>query len=132
MLRTFLAGVLTFLRESLTENIGLKALAMAFALGLFAFVHGQEEEQQRTVPVALVMRLPQEAAQRELMTPIPASIHVTLQGSARAIDMEKFLTNSPYLPSLEFLTRSRHKSSAMVRISSSVFSIIFKRGSVEP
>jgi hypothetical protein len=86
VLRTFLTGVLTFLRESLTENIGLKALAMAFALGLFAFVHGQEEEQQRTVPVALVMRLPQEAAQRELMTPIPASIHVTLQGSARAID----------------------------------------------
>lgn len=78
--------MLVFLRDSFTENIGLKALAMCFALGLFAFVHGQEEEQQRTVPVALVMRLPQVSAERELMTPIPASIHVTLQGSARAID----------------------------------------------
>jgi hypothetical protein len=86
MLRGFLSGLLAFLRDSFTENIGLKALAMCFALGLFAFVHGQEEEQQRTVPVALVMRLPQGSAQRELMTPIPASIHVTLQGSARAID----------------------------------------------
>ena len=86
MLRGFFSSLLVFLRDSFTENIGLKALAMCFALGLFAFVHGQEEEQQRTVPVALVMRLPQASAERELMTPIPASIHVTLQGSARAID----------------------------------------------
>lgn len=86
MLRNLLTSVWTFLRESITENLGLKALAMVFALGLFAFVHGQEEEQQRTVPVPLVMRLPTAAAERELMTPIPASIHVTLQGSARAID----------------------------------------------
>lgn len=86
MLRRYLANLLGFARDSFTENLGLKALAMAFALGLFAFVHGQEEEQQRTVPVALVLRLPQTAAERELMTPIPASIHVTLQGSARAID----------------------------------------------
>jgi hypothetical protein len=86
VLRNLLASVWTFFRESFTENLGLKALAMAFALGLFAFVHGQEEEQQRTVPVPLVMRLPTAASERELMTPIPASIHVTLQGSARAID----------------------------------------------
>jgi YbbR domain-containing protein len=86
MLRNFLSSLVVFLRDSFSENLGLKALAMCFALGLFAFVHGQEEEQQRTVPVALVMRLPQASAERELMTPIPASIHVTLQGSARAID----------------------------------------------
>jgi len=84
--RPFLASVLTFVRDSFTENVGLKALAMFFALGLFAFLHGQEEVQQRTVPVAIVMRLPQGGSQRELMTPIPASIHVTLQGSARTID----------------------------------------------
>jgi len=86
VLRTFFASLLVFVRDSFVENLGLKALAMTFALGLFAFVHGQEEEQQRTVPVALVMRLPTTSAERELMTPIPASIHVTLQGSARAID----------------------------------------------
>jgi hypothetical protein len=86
VLRGFFSSLLVFVRDSFTENLGLKALAMAFALGLFAFVHGQEEEQQRTVPVALVMRLPPTSSERELMTPIPASIHVTLQGSARAID----------------------------------------------
>jgi YbbR domain-containing protein len=86
VLRGFVSSLLAFLRDAFSENLGLKALAMCFALGLFAFVHGQEEEQQRTVPVTLVMRLPQASAERELMTPIPASIHVTLQGSARALD----------------------------------------------
>lgn len=86
MLRNFFASVGLFLRDSFTENLGLKALAMCFALGLFAFVHGQEEVLQRTVPVGLAVRLPPSSAQRELMTPIPASIHVTLEASARVID----------------------------------------------
>ncbi|MEO7037997.1 MAG: YbbR-like domain-containing protein [Polyangiaceae bacterium] len=86
MLSSLLASTLTWLRESFTENIGLKALALTFALGLFAFLQGQTDEQQRTIPVPIVMRLPPESAERELMTPIPASIHVTLRGPARAID----------------------------------------------
>jgi hypothetical protein len=86
VLRNFFASLGVFLRESFTENLGLKALAMSFALGLFAFVHGQEEVLQRTVPVGLAVRLPPSSAQRELMTPIPASIHVTLEASARVID----------------------------------------------
>src|SRR5450432_1722762 len=83
---TLLTSALTFLRESFSENLGLKALALCFALGLFAFLQGQTDEQQRTIPVPIVMRLPPESAERELMTPIPASIHVTLRGPARAID----------------------------------------------
>ena len=82
------ATTLTFLRESFTENLGLKALALTFALGLFAFLQGQTDEQQRTIPVPIVMRLPPESAERELMTPIPASIHVTLRGPARAVDRQ--------------------------------------------
>jgi hypothetical protein len=86
MLSALFASALTFLRESFSENLGLKALALTFALGLFAFLQGQTDEQQRTIPVPIVMRLPPESAERELMTPIPASIHVTLRGPARAID----------------------------------------------
>ncbi len=78
--------VLAWLREAFTTNLGLKALALSFAAGLFAYQKGQEDQQQRTVPVGVVMRLPLDAAKRELMTPIPASIHVTLRGSTRAID----------------------------------------------
>lgn len=83
---TFLDSVLRFLREALTENVGLKVLSFTFAVGLFAFMYGQQEEQQRTVPVAVVMRPPPEGSQRELMTQIPASIHVTLRGQGRAIE----------------------------------------------
>ena len=74
------------LRDALTQNVGLKLLSLIFAFGLFAFLHAQEERQQRTVPVNVILRLPPESAERELMTPIPASVYVTLRGSTRAID----------------------------------------------
>jgi YbbR domain-containing protein len=82
----FLDSVLRFLREALTENVGLKVLSFTFAVGLFAFMYGEQEEQQRTVPVGVVMRPPPEGSQRELMTQIPASIHVTLRGQGRSIE----------------------------------------------
>src|SRR5262245_42710997 len=44
---------------------------------------------------------------------------------ASAMELEKFLANSPYLPSFEALTRSRHSGLAMDRISSSFFSVMF-------
>jgi YbbR domain-containing protein len=80
------ATIVAFLKDSFTENIGLKVLSLSFALGLFAFVYGQQDEQLRTVPVPVVLRPPAEGADRELMTQIPASIHVTLRGAARALD----------------------------------------------
>lgn len=78
--------VLLFFKESFTENVGLKAIAMSFAIGLFAFLYGQQDEQLRTIPVSIVMRPPAEGTDRELMSQIPASVHVTLRGPARAID----------------------------------------------
>src|SRR5688572_3157682 len=44
---------------------------------------------------------------------------------ASARGLAKFRTNSSYLPSLEHLRRSRHRGSAIARISSSVLSIMF-------
>ncbi len=82
----FFVAVLVALRRAITENLGLKVLSLVFALGLFAFLHAQEERQQRTVPVSVILRLPPESAERELMTPIPASVYVSLRGSTRAID----------------------------------------------
>ncbi len=80
------AAITSFVRDALTANLGLKALSLAFALGLFSFLHGQQDQQQRTIPVGVVVRLPPENVKRELMTQIPASIHVTLRGPTRAID----------------------------------------------
>jgi hypothetical protein len=53
-----------------------------FALGMFVYLHGQQEQQMRTIPVAVIVR-PPEDPKRELMTAIPPSIHVTLRGSMR-------------------------------------------------
>ncbi len=86
MTRDLLGALWTWFRIAFTENLGLKALSLAFAVGLFVYQKGQQDQQQRTVPVGVVMRLPTDTAKRELMTPIPASIHVTLKGSSRAID----------------------------------------------
>src|SRR5688572_9973357 len=47
---------------------------------------------------------------------------------ASASPFANLLTNSPYLPSLECLRRSRHKGSARARISSSVLSMMFTPG----
>src|ERR1700749_1111358 len=75
-----------FVREAFTENLGLKAISFVFAVGLFLFLYGQRDEQQRTVAVGLTSRPPSEDSARELMTQLPPSIHVTLRGPAHVID----------------------------------------------
>lgn len=81
-----LADLTAFLRAAFLENLGLKIFSLVLAVGLFAVLRGQQDRQQRTIPVAVILRLPPESAERELMTPIPANVHVTLRGSTRAID----------------------------------------------
>src|SRR4029077_20281422 len=44
---------------------------------------------------------------------------------ASARELEKFCTNSSYLPWFEWVTRPRHSGSAMARVSSSLFSMMF-------
>jgi YbbR domain-containing protein len=79
-------GVSRWLREALTENLGLKALSLVVTLGLAAYTRGQLDRTQRTVPVGVVLRLPPERAHRELMTMMPANVDVTVVGTTRAID----------------------------------------------
>ncbi|HEY5956695.1 MAG TPA: YbbR-like domain-containing protein [Polyangiaceae bacterium] len=81
-----LVQLTSFLRAAFIENLGLKVFSLALALSLFAVLRGQQERQQRTIPVAVILRLPPESAERELMTPIPANVHATLRGSTRSID----------------------------------------------
>ncbi len=74
-----------FLRGAFTQNLGLKLLSLICTIGLFAYIHGQQDVQERTIPVG-VISLPPESDERELMTKIPPNIHVTLRGTTRAID----------------------------------------------
>lgn len=77
--------IVAFLRGAFTQDLTLKILSLGFALGLFAYIHGQQDVQERTIPVG-VISLPPESDERELMTKIPPNIHVTLRGTTRAID----------------------------------------------
>jgi YbbR domain-containing protein len=77
--------LLHWLKDTAGTNLGLKALSLTLALGLTAYQRGAQDEQQRTVPVDVVVRLPGAEAHRELMTLVPPNIHVTVRGSTRAI-----------------------------------------------
>ena len=74
------SGFVTWLQNSFTKNLGLKAFAMVMALGFFGYIHSREDIRQRTIPVS-VISLPPEDGGKELMTKIPATIQITLSGS---------------------------------------------------
>jgi len=82
--RTVLARVW----EATVENLGLKILSFAFALGLYAFVHGSEEA-QRTLPVDVVATPPPASARRVLLTPLPPVVRVTVRGPRTMLDEMK-------------------------------------------
>lgn len=78
-------GWLGLLRRSVTANLGLKALSLTLALGLAFYQRGAQEEQQRTLPADVILRLPTEEVGRELMTLVPPSVNVTVRGTTRAL-----------------------------------------------
>jgi YbbR domain-containing protein len=81
-----MSRLLRWLRAAFSENLGLKALSFALALSLTAYQRGSEDQEQRTVPVDVILRLPPAEANRELMTLVPPNIHVTVRGSTRALN----------------------------------------------
>jgi YbbR domain-containing protein len=74
--------------EALVENIGLKVLSFAFALGLYAFVHSAQDA-QRNLPVDVLAATPPESAHRVLLTPLPDHVLVTVRGPRTILDEMK-------------------------------------------
>ena len=68
-----------------TENLGLKLLSLVFALVFYSAVHGSQDA-QRSLLLSVVALTPPESANRELVTPIPAQIRVTVRGPRSALD----------------------------------------------
>lgn len=79
------ASWLELLRRSLTANLGLKAVSLALAIALAFYQRGAQEEQQRTLPADVILRLPTEEVGRELMSLVPPSVNVTVRGTTRAL-----------------------------------------------
>jgi hypothetical protein len=76
---------LRFLRESLLENLMLKAVSFALAIGFYAFLHGAQNA-QRTFSLSVVALLAEGGSSRTLLTPPPATVRVTLRGSRTVLD----------------------------------------------
>ncbi len=73
------------LRSLLTENLNLKLFSLAFALVLYSLVHGSQEA-QRSMLVSVVALTPPESANRDLVSPIPAEVRVTVRGARSTLD----------------------------------------------
>lgn len=73
------------LRRALFHNLWLKLLSLIFAVGFYAFIHSAQNA-QRTLMVDLTVFLPPPGADRQLMTPLPTRISVTVQGLKSQID----------------------------------------------
>ena len=72
-------------RTAVLENMSLKVLSLVCALGVYAFIHGAENV-QRTMAVSVVSVMPPENANRQLLSPLPTEVAVTVQGSRTHLD----------------------------------------------
>jgi YbbR domain-containing protein len=77
-------GIREQIRAAFVENVGLKLLSVGCAVALYAFIHGSETA-QRTFSVSLSM-MPPDSAKRQLVTPLPTEIGVTLRGPRTQLD----------------------------------------------
>jgi hypothetical protein len=68
------------IRAAFVENLGLKVLSLGCAVALWAFTQGPETA-ARTFSVNIVSDMPPEEAKRQLITPLPSEVAVTLRGS---------------------------------------------------
>lgn len=75
----------TFWRSALFDNVGLKVVSMLGALAIYAFIHGAETV-QRTFSVGVVSVMPPDAANRQLRTPLPTEVGVTVRGPRTELD----------------------------------------------
>lgn len=72
-------------RRALTENLGLKILALAAAIALFVIVRGTENA-QISVAVDVVALLPPASTRKMLVTEIPDQVRITLRGSRSVLN----------------------------------------------
>lgn len=75
----------TFWRSALFDNVGLKVVSMICALAIYAFIHGAETV-QRTFSVGVVSVMPPDEANRQLRTPLPTEVGVTVRGPRTELD----------------------------------------------
>ncbi len=82
-------GAEAFLARLMYENFWLKALSLFVALGFYAFFHSADtaaSTAQRTLQISIVADMPPPGTDRQLVTPIPEAIRVTVGGPHQQIE----------------------------------------------
>ncbi|MSP23963.1 MAG: YbbR-like domain-containing protein [Myxococcales bacterium] len=74
-----------WLREAALDNFWLKLLSLVLALALYNAVHSTHNA-QRTIQVPIVADMPPPNAARQLVSALPESVSVTLEGSRQQLD----------------------------------------------
>jgi hypothetical protein len=74
-----------YVRAAFAENLGLKILSLVCAVALWAFTRGPETA-ERTVSVSVVSMMPPDSADRQLVSPLPTDVLVTLRGPRGQLD----------------------------------------------
>ncbi|MEN9580036.1 MAG: hypothetical protein RJA70_3045, partial [Pseudomonadota bacterium] len=84
--RTSRTRITAWVKSAFTQNLGLKGLCLALALVLVSYQRSQEDERTRTLEFVLNVRVPPSSSGRELMTALPPTLKVAVQGSSSALD----------------------------------------------
>lgn len=79
------SAVVTWLRGAALEHFWLKLFSLGLALTLYNVVHSTRNA-QRTIQVPIVADMPPPNAARTLVTAIPESVSVTLEGPRQQLD----------------------------------------------
>jgi hypothetical protein len=78
-------GLREQIRAAFMENLGIKVLSLCVAVALYALLHGSETA-QRTFSVSLISIMPPDSANRQLLTPLPTEVGITLTGPRKQLD----------------------------------------------
>ncbi len=80
-----LEAVVRFVKEGVSENTGLKAISLLFAIGFYAFINGAQTA-QRVLDVSILTLSPKDASTKVLVSQTPATVRVTIQGPRGTLD----------------------------------------------
>lgn len=74
-----------WIKEGLSENIGLKTISFLFAIGFYAFINGAQTA-QRVLDVSILTLSPKDPSSKVLVSQTPSTVRVTISGPRGSLD----------------------------------------------
>jgi YbbR domain-containing protein len=74
-----------WVKEGLSENMGLKTISFLFAIGFYAFINGAQTA-QRVLDVSILTLSPKDATSKVLVSQTPSTVRVTVAGPRGSLD----------------------------------------------